>query len=111
MQARPEFQVSVLRYFLGDVRDRDRLARAMRGVDYVIHAAALGLIARIEIGGSDPGYLDDLGPELSSAFLAKEIVLRPLGNVLYTVPPLCITDDELTRIWDAIDEVLAEFLK
>lgn len=30
-----------LRFFLGDVRDRDRLEMAMRGVDYVIHAAAL----------------------------------------------------------------------
>jgi UDP-N-acetylglucosamine 4,6-dehydratase len=30
-----------LRYFIGDVRDRDRLVLAMRGVEYVIHAAAL----------------------------------------------------------------------
>ncbi|MDQ1642758.1 MAG: UDP-N-acetylglucosamine 4,6-dehydratase/5-epimerase [Actinomycetota bacterium] len=30
-----------LRWFIGDVRDRDRLTRAMHGVDYVIHAAAL----------------------------------------------------------------------
>ena len=30
-----------IRYFIGDVRDRDRLQMAMRGVDYVIHAAAL----------------------------------------------------------------------
>ena len=29
-----------MRFFLGDVRDRDRLTQAMRGVDYVIHAAA-----------------------------------------------------------------------
>ncbi|MCA2224392.1 UDP-N-acetylglucosamine 4,6-dehydratase (inverting) [Nonomuraea aurantiaca] len=30
-----------LRWFIGDVRDRDRLARAMHGIDYVVHAAAL----------------------------------------------------------------------
>ncbi|MDX2175697.1 MAG: UDP-N-acetylglucosamine 4,6-dehydratase (inverting) [Candidatus Sumerlaeia bacterium] len=30
-----------MRYFVGDVRDRDRLARAMRGIDFVIHAAAM----------------------------------------------------------------------
>ena len=30
-----------LRYFIGDVRDVDRLELAMRGVDYVVHAAAL----------------------------------------------------------------------
>ena len=30
-----------IRYFIGDVRDKDRLHRAMEGIDYVIHAAAL----------------------------------------------------------------------
>ena len=30
-----------VRFFLGDIRDRDRLTMAMRGVDYVVHAAAL----------------------------------------------------------------------
>ena len=33
----------VMRYFIGDVRDKDRLRRAFEGVDYVIHAAALKL--------------------------------------------------------------------
>ena len=31
----------MMRYFIGDVRDQDRLKQAMRGIDYVIHAAAL----------------------------------------------------------------------
>lgn len=35
------FNASCMRYFIGDVRDKDRLVRAMRGVDFVIHAAAL----------------------------------------------------------------------
>src|SRR4051794_3813921 len=34
-------QLSALRFFLGDVRDRERLTLAMRGADVVIHAAAL----------------------------------------------------------------------
>jgi UDP-N-acetylglucosamine 4,6-dehydratase/5-epimerase len=36
-----EFNSPVMRYFIGDVRDRDRLRLAMRDVDYVIHGAAL----------------------------------------------------------------------
>ena len=36
-----EYKADCMRYFIGDVRDRDRLILAMRGVDYVIHAAAL----------------------------------------------------------------------
>ena len=35
------FNNSCMRYFIGDVRDKDRLLRAMEGVDYVVHAAAL----------------------------------------------------------------------
>ena len=42
---------SRLRFFIGDVRDEDRLARAMTGVDMVIHAAAL---KRIEVGHYNP---------------------------------------------------------
>jgi UDP-N-acetylglucosamine 4,6-dehydratase len=40
-----------LRFFIGDVRDRDRLRRAMRGINIVIHAAAL---KRIEVGQYNP---------------------------------------------------------
>jgi UDP-N-acetylglucosamine 4,6-dehydratase len=37
----PDAKYPAIRFFIGDVRDRDRLIMAMRGVDYVIHAAAL----------------------------------------------------------------------
>lgn len=38
----------VLRFFIGDVRDEDRLRRAMKGVDYVVHAAALKQVPACE---------------------------------------------------------------
>ncbi|MBO3747091.1 UDP-N-acetylglucosamine 4,6-dehydratase (inverting) [Streptosporangiaceae bacterium NEAU-GS5] len=40
-EARQSFTDDRIRWFIGDVRDRDRLTRAMHGVDYVVHAAAL----------------------------------------------------------------------
>lgn len=43
-----EFESPAMRYFIGDVRDRDRLSLAFRGVDYVIHAAALKQIPAAE---------------------------------------------------------------
>jgi len=42
------FDAPNLRYFLGDVRDRDRLYRAMKGVDIVVHAAALKQVPACE---------------------------------------------------------------
>lgn len=43
-----DFNQSCMRYFIGDVRDRDRLIQAMKGVDFVIHAAALKQVPAAE---------------------------------------------------------------
>ncbi|OGT39862.1 MAG: UDP-N-acetylglucosamine 4,6-dehydratase (inverting) [Gammaproteobacteria bacterium RIFCSPHIGHO2_12_FULL_36_30] len=43
-----QFNSDCMRYFLGDVRDSERLTQAMRGVDYVIHAAALKQVPAAE---------------------------------------------------------------
>lgn len=43
-----EFNQACMRYFIGDVRDQDRLIQAMNGVDYVIHAAALKQVPAAE---------------------------------------------------------------
>jgi len=48
MQKNPDFNCGQVRYFLGDVRDKDRLSLAMRGVDYVVHAAALKQVPAAE---------------------------------------------------------------
>lgn len=42
------FHQDCMRYFIGDVRDSERLTEAMRGVDYVIHAAALKQVPAAE---------------------------------------------------------------
>jgi len=42
------FDAPCMRYFIGDVRDADRLTQAMRGIDYVIHAAALKQVPAAE---------------------------------------------------------------
>lgn len=42
------FNSPEMRYFIGDVRDRDRLSQAMRGVDFVVHAAALKQVPAAE---------------------------------------------------------------
>ncbi|MBO6782207.1 MAG: UDP-N-acetylglucosamine 4,6-dehydratase (inverting) [Alphaproteobacteria bacterium] len=49
MQQHPDFRAQeCMRYFIGDVRDADRLEMAMRDVDYVIHAAALKQVPAAE---------------------------------------------------------------
>jgi adenosylmethionine-8-amino-7-oxononanoate aminotransferase len=69
----------------------------------------LGPMAALEIANDDgDGYLAALGPHLYEAFLKRGILLRPLGNVLYFLPPYVIRDDEVHRVFDAIGEVLED---
>jgi UDP-N-acetylglucosamine 4,6-dehydratase/5-epimerase len=44
----PDSKYDCMRYFIGDVRDRDRLVQATQGVDYIIHAAALKQVPAAE---------------------------------------------------------------
>jgi UDP-N-acetylglucosamine 4,6-dehydratase len=43
-----EFTSPAMRFFIGDVRDRERLVQAMRGIDFVVHAAALKQVPAAE---------------------------------------------------------------
>jgi adenosylmethionine-8-amino-7-oxononanoate aminotransferase len=52
------------------------------------------------------GYLDGIGPRLSNAFLERGLLLRPLGNILYFMPPYVITEDETACAIEQIDGVL-----
>lgn len=52
-----------LRFFLGDIRDRDRLVLAMRGIDYVVHAAALKQVDTAEYNPMEFVKTNILGSE------------------------------------------------
>lgn len=64
------------------------------------------LAMNIGDGGKDAYFRNQYKP-VFEALLQKGILLRPLGNVLYLVPPYCISDDDLHYIYNAIIEVLS----
>jgi adenosylmethionine-8-amino-7-oxononanoate aminotransferase len=74
----------------------------------VIDARMMGTIAAIELRADDAGYLSDLRARLYEKFIASGVLLRPLGNVVYTVPPYVIRPDDLHYIYDVIRKVLSE---
>jgi adenosylmethionine-8-amino-7-oxononanoate aminotransferase len=70
----------------------------------VISARVLGTILAIEIKTpGESGYMNILADKISSWFIQKEILLRPLGNVLYVLPPYCISDADLAHIYTHIE--------
>lgn len=56
--------------------------------------------------GNDTSYFSSLRDTLYQFFLAEGIILRPLGNVLYILPPYCITNEQLNYIYSAIHKAL-----
>jgi adenosylmethionine-8-amino-7-oxononanoate aminotransferase len=85
---------------------RQRLAR-LADHPQVADTRGIGAMAAIELAPRDGGgYLDGVGPWLYQRFLERGLLLRPLGNVVYFLPPYVVTDAECHQVFDAIEEVL-----
>jgi adenosylmethionine---8-amino-7-oxononanoate aminotransferase len=69
----------------------------------------IGTITALDLSVPDPGYLAGLGPKLTAFFLGQGLLLRPLGNTIYVMPPYCITAAELDLVYDAIRAAAAKF--
>jgi adenosylmethionine---8-amino-7-oxononanoate aminotransferase len=69
----------------------------------------IGTVAAIELDAPDPGYLSHQRPVLYRFFLDHGVLLRPLGNVIYVLPPYVISAEDLERVYDVIEEGLREF--
>jgi adenosylmethionine-8-amino-7-oxononanoate aminotransferase len=62
----------------------------------------IGTITAMDFHAGDAGYLAGIGPRLYSYFLERGVLLRPLGNTIYVMPPYCIEPAELALIYGAI---------
>lgn len=71
---------------------------------------ALGALAVIELATPAAGYFNPIGPQLLAAFLDRGVLLRPLGNIVYFLPPYVITDAQVHEVFDIIEEVLSVML-
>ncbi|NUM50363.1 MAG: adenosylmethionine--8-amino-7-oxononanoate transaminase [Flavobacteriales bacterium] len=69
---------------------------------------SLGTILALELD-AEQGYFSNIREEMYSFFLQKGIVLRPLGNVLYFMPPYCINTNEMNLVYEAIHEFLKAY--
>lgn len=68
-----------------------------------------GTIIAIEWdNGNETSYLSSLRDRLYTYFLSKRIILRPLGNIIYILPPYIITNEELAYIYQTITQALDE---
>ena len=86
----------------------DRLA-SFRADPRFAGVRRLGTITALDLKVPDPGYLAGLGPQLTAFFQARGLLLRPLGNTIYVMPPYCVTPAELDLVYDAIRAAAEKF--
>lgn len=100
---KPETQRSITRIAEQTQTWIDRLSSHPQGVN----ARCLGTIGVIEKKGA-PGYLSHIGAKIRAYAIQHGVLIRPLGSVLYAVPPYCTTQEELDRIYTVIQQLLDE---
>lgn len=79
----------------------ERLARFAQD-DRFENLRQCGTIAALDRKVADGGYLAETGPSMRAHFLKNGVLLRPLGNTVYVLPPYCVTAEDLDLAWSAI---------
>jgi adenosylmethionine-8-amino-7-oxononanoate aminotransferase len=68
-----------------------------------LQTRSLGTICAVDMPHETPtGYVHPLRNILLRRFLADNVLLRPLGNTVYIIPPYCITEEQLGRVYQSI---------
>jgi len=87
----------------------ERLAQ-FRKLPQVGDARQVGSMGAIELRTDDTGYLSSMRTKLYKFFVDNGVLLRPLGNVVYVLPPYVITREELHSVYDVIQQAIETVL-
>ncbi|MEL7251649.1 MAG: adenosylmethionine--8-amino-7-oxononanoate transaminase [Bacteroidota bacterium] len=89
------------------VQQHQTFQEKISGHPALVRVEQTGTILAIEFATpSATSYFNQLRDKLYYFFLKRDILLRPLGNVIYILPPYCMTSEELTRVYNAIEDSL-----
>lgn len=81
----------------------------IKSKSWVKDVRSLGTVLAVEFKTeSESSYFNNLRDKLYHYFLNQNILLRPLGNIIYLIPPYIITNEELDRIYNAIEGMFDE---
>ena len=82
-------------------------AASVRSHPFIKDIRQQGTILALELGTpEDSSYFNSIQQAAYRYYLSRGIYLRPLGNIVYLMPPYCITDAELQQAYDAVKDSL-----
>ncbi|MBN9380081.1 MAG: adenosylmethionine--8-amino-7-oxononanoate transaminase [Chitinophagaceae bacterium] len=83
-------------------------AKKLGAYDVIRNVRILGTVIAFEVNLGEDGYINAIGAEITREAMEHGIYLRPLGNTVYIMPPYCITDEELERIYDFLEAFIKD---
>jgi adenosylmethionine-8-amino-7-oxononanoate aminotransferase len=68
-----------------------------------------GVILAFDLRTSETvSYFNSLRDRIWQFFIERGLLLRPLGNTVYVLPPYCITDEQLERVYQGVRDLLLD---
>ncbi|WP_336985994.1 adenosylmethionine--8-amino-7-oxononanoate transaminase [Altererythrobacter aquiaggeris] len=78
----------------------------------VTGARQIGTVIAVDVeSGVDAGYLSQVGSRLKASLARQDVLLRPLGNTIYVMPPYCTGQADLDGLHDAVEQAIGEALE
>lgn len=81
-------------------------AAQLKELNGIKNVRTLGTILAFEIIKGDDVYLNNISQVVTAKALEKGAYIRPLGNTVYIMPPYCITNEELEKVYAVLTEIL-----
>jgi adenosylmethionine-8-amino-7-oxononanoate aminotransferase len=81
-------------------------AQQLRQLNGIKNVRVLGTILAFEIAQGSDEYLNNVSSIITRTSLEKGVYIRPLGNTVYIMPPYCITEEELQKVYAVILELI-----
>ncbi|MEQ8924905.1 MAG: adenosylmethionine--8-amino-7-oxononanoate transaminase [Fulvivirga sp.] len=86
-----------------------KFAKSIKSQPIVKDVRVLGTILALEFkSANDTSYFSEMRNQLYPFFISRNVLLRPLGNLIYILPPYIITEAQLNEVYSAIEEFLIE---
>jgi adenosylmethionine---8-amino-7-oxononanoate aminotransferase len=79
-----------------------RFAERLRQLKQVESVRVCGTVIAFEVKDSVEGYTSDVRERITSKALENAVYLRPLGNTVYVMPPYCIREEELEKVYEVV---------
>ncbi len=94
---------------IADLASRQAEGLAMLAkVPGIANPRQCGTVIAVDYVGGGGGYLSELGPKLLAFFRDRDLLIRPLGNTAYVMPPYCIEPDDLALVHEALAEATGQ---